>query len=124
MKRVPPLWWYWIPLVWIVSSPWVGFTREPQWKRVHLVPFSDPADSVTDVIGNVLMFVPFGYSAARRPGTIRSIAFAVSAAAVVSVAAEATQLFSTKRYPSATDVVMAMTGAGLGAGWRRLIGLM
>jgi glycopeptide antibiotics resistance protein len=124
MARVSPLWWYWIPLVWIISSPWVGFTREPQWKRVHLVPFSDPADSVTDVVGNVLLFVPFGYSAARRPGAIRSIAFAATAAAAVSVAAEASQLFSTERYPSATDVLMAVTGAALGAGWRKLIGLM
>ena len=123
MARVP-LWGLWIPLVWIVSAPWVGFTREPQWQRVHPVPFSDPADKLTDVIGNVLLFVPFGYSAARRPGALRGIAFAAVAAAGVSIVAEASQLFSTERHPSATDVVMAMTGAAFGGAWRKLIGLM
>jgi hypothetical protein len=36
-------------------------------------------------------------------------------AAIVSAGAEATQLFSTERNPSATDVTMAVAGAALGA---------
>jgi VanZ family protein len=123
-RRFPPLWLYWIPVVWIVSSPWVGFTPQPQWKRVHLVPFSDPADKLTDIVGNVLLFVPFGYSVAGRRPALRSMVFAATAAAAVSVFAEASQLFSTERYPSATDVTAAMTGATAGAAWRKLIGLM
>jgi VanZ family protein len=39
----------------------------------------------------------------------------VVVSALVSVGAEATQLFSTERNPSATDVSMAMVGAALGA---------
>ena len=40
---------------------------------------------------------------------------ALLAATVVSVCAEATQLFSTLRFPSATDVIAAMAGAAAGA---------
>ena len=40
---------------------------------------------------------------------------AVGIAAVVSVIAEATQLFSTSRFPSATDVTAALGGTAFGA---------
>ena len=117
------LWVWWIPLVWIVSSPWVGFTGKPQWHRVHLVPLGDPSDKPRDVLANVLLFVPFGYSAAGRRSARSGFLFAIGAAAAVSLTAEASQLFSTQRYPSATDVSAAMVGAAIGAAFRKLIGL-
>lgn len=117
------LWIWWIPLVWVISSPWVGFTREPQWNRVHLIPFADPADRIRDIAANVLLFVPFGYSAAGRRGARSGFVFALVAAAAVSVSAEASQLFSTARYPSATDVSAAIAGSAIGAGWRKRVGL-
>jgi glycopeptide antibiotics resistance protein len=118
------LWVWWIPLVCAISAPWVGFTRQPQWGRVHLIPFTDPADDVKDLLANVLLFVPFGYSAAGRRGRGSGFAFAVAAAAAVSILAESTQLFSTQRYPSATDVSAAVAGSAIGAGWRKVIGRM
>jgi glycopeptide antibiotics resistance protein len=93
--------------VWVASFP-LGFTPTPQWDRVHLVPFSDPADKVTDLAANLLLFVPFGFSFVRRPG---ALAWLPLAAGVVSAIAEITQLFSTVRYPSGTDVVYAIAGA-------------
>ena len=120
----PALWVWWIPLVWAISSPWVGFTRHPQWHRVHFVPLTDPADKLRDVAANVLLFVPFGYSAARRRDAKSGFLFAIGAAAAVSLTAEASQLFSTKRYPSATDLSAAVVGAAIGAAWRKLVGLM
>lgn len=124
--RIPhsALWIWWIPLVWIISFPWAGFTPEPQWTRVHLIPFADPADRVRDLAANVLLFVPFGYSAAGRRTSRSGVAFALAAAAVVSLTAEASQLFSTQRYPSATDVSAAVAGSAIGAAWRKLIGSM
>ena len=102
-----PLWVWWIPVVWVVSVP-LGFTPTPQWDRVHLMPFSDPADKVTDLAANLLLFVPFGYSFVRRP---RALVWLPLAAGVVSAIAEISQLFSTVRYPSGTDVVYAIAGA-------------
>jgi glycopeptide antibiotics resistance protein len=108
------LWAWWIVLVWAISFPWTGFTPSPQWSRVHAIPFTDPADRPRDMLANVVLFVPFGYSFARG----RRWWAVVLAAAVVSVSAEATQLFGTERYPSATDVTAALVGAAAGALWR------
>ncbi|MEO7407782.1 MAG: VanZ family protein [Vicinamibacterales bacterium] len=115
MSKSLPLWCWWIPVVWLLSFPWIGFTRVPQWTRVHTVPFADPADKFRDVAANILLFVPFGYSIAGRRGAIAGLVGAVAAASVVSAGAEATQLFSTKRYPSATDIACATAGALAGA---------
>jgi glycopeptide antibiotics resistance protein len=101
-----PLWVWWIPVVWAASYP-LGLTLTPQWHRVHLVPFTDPADNARDLAANILLFVPFGFSFARDRGLI---ALPV-AAALVSISAEITQLFSTVRTPSGTDVVYAVAGA-------------
>ena len=117
------MWVWWIAVVWLISSPWVGFTGHPQWHRVHPVPFSDPADKVRDIAANMLLFVPFGYSAAGRRGSASGFLFAIGAAAAVSLSAEASQLFSTARYPSATDVCAALVGAAIGAAVRKLVAL-
>jgi glycopeptide antibiotics resistance protein len=116
------LWPWWIAVVLLVSSPWVGFTSEPQWHRVSLIPFTDPADKVKDLAANILLFIPFGYSAAGWRRARSGFVFAVAAAAAVSIVAEASQLFSTRRYPSATDVTAAVMGAVVGAGVQTLLG--
>jgi glycopeptide antibiotics resistance protein len=113
-----PLWLWWIPLVWLISFPWVGFIAQPQWSRVHTIPFTDPADRPRDVAANIALFVPFGYSYARRGAWWKSMVVA----ALVSVTAEATQLFSIDRYPSATDVTAGVVGAALGAVVARAFG--
>jgi glycopeptide antibiotics resistance protein len=112
VSRLPariPLWAWWIPVVLIASFP-LGPTAIPQWDRVHLVPFTDPADKVEDLAINILLFVPFGYSFARD----RGLAWLPVAAGFVSAIAELTQLFSTIRYPSGTDVFYAVVGAVAG----------
>lgn len=109
--RGVPLWVWWIVLVWVISFPWTGFTPQPQWARVHAIPFMDPADRPRDMLANIALFIPFGYSFARG----RRWWTAGLAAAVVSFSAEATQLFGTLRFPSATDVTAAVVGATAGA---------
>lgn len=109
MNRWParlPLWVWWIPVVLIASFP-LGLTTTPQWDRIHLVPLTDPADKVEDLAANILLFVPFGYSFARD----RGLAWLPLAAGLVSAVAELSQLFSTVRYPSGTDVFYAVVGA-------------
>jgi len=101
-----PLWVWWIPVVLIASFP-LGLTATPQWDRIHLVPLTDPADKVEDLAANILLFVPFGYSFARD----RGLAWLPLAAGLVSAVAELSQLFSTVRYPSGTDVFYAVVGA-------------
>ena len=90
---------------------------------MHFVPLTDPADKLRDVAANVLLFVPFGYSAAGRRNAKSGLLVAIGAAAAVSLTAEASQLFSTKRYPSATDLSAAIVGSTIGAAWRKLVAL-
>lgn len=120
-RRFPPLWICWVPLIWLVSSPWIGFTVTPQWHRIQYVPFASPADSIEDVALNVLLFVPFGMSAGWGRTPAQSLGRAASLALVVSLSAEAVQLFSTRRYPSATDLMSALIGSAIGAAAGRLL---
>jgi glycopeptide antibiotics resistance protein len=115
-----PLWCWWTLLVWIVSFPWSGLTSQPR-RSYTLVPFTDPADKPSDVIINLLLFLPFGFSFAGRPGLKAPVVAAGIAAAIVSTSAEAVQLFSTVRYPSATDVTCAIAGSVAGAICRRFL---
>src|SRR3954471_12770144 len=109
--RDVPLWVWWMPVVWAISVPLSGLTSRPQWDRVHPIPFTDPADRPRDILANIALFVPFGFSYGRRGAVWQAVAIA----AALTVTAEATQLFSTTRFPSATDVTAAVVGAGLGA---------
>ena len=109
--QVVPLWVWWIVVVLAISFPWYGLVSSPQWNRVHPIPFTDPADRPRDFLANIMLFVPFGYSYGRR----KPVWEAVAVAAAVSITAETTQLFSTTRFPSATDITAALVGAALGA---------
>ncbi|HEY3885644.1 MAG TPA: VanZ family protein [Vicinamibacterales bacterium] len=108
------LWKWWILVVAIVSGPWFGVTLRPQWSRVTWIPFRGREDKASDMIGNALLWMPFGWSflSGRRPGS--GLAAAVGVAALVSFGAEASQLFFIARDPSLTDVVMGVCGAATG----------
>jgi len=118
--RDVPLWLWWIVVVLAISFPWSGLVSSPQWNRVHPIPFTDPADRPRDFLANIVLFIPFGYSYGRRGPVWRAVAIA----AAVSVTAEATQLFSTTRFPSASDITAALTGSALGAVAASLFGRM
>ena len=114
-RRHLSAWVWWIAVVVGVSLPSVGFTPHPQWDRVHIIPFTDPEDKPRDELGNVAMFIPFGYLFARGRRMPRAFLGAMAAAAIVSAAAESTQLFSMSRNPSGTDFTMAVVGAAVGS---------
>jgi glycopeptide antibiotics resistance protein len=107
------LWMWWIFVVVVVSGPWYGVVREPQWGRVTWLPFHGFEDKPRDVAANFLLFLPFGWSfAMSRPRTPRTVVAALAWSAAVSLAVEIPQLFYRLRDPSATDVFMAMCGSG------------
>jgi glycopeptide antibiotics resistance protein len=114
MRRLVRWWVFWLLVVWFVSFPWIGFTAEPQWHRIHWVPFSDPADKFRDIAANILLFLPLGFAVTRRRDWRSGLLMAGVIAGLVSISAEAMQLFSTKRHPSATDVTAGIFGAVVG----------
>ena len=109
-------WPFWILVVIAASGPWFGLVREPQWDRVTWVPFQGFEDTPRDMIVNVLLYVPFGWSfVKRRTSRASGVLGAIGAATLVSIAVEVPQLFYRLRDPSATDVVMAICGAVAGS---------
>jgi len=108
-------WPFWILVIAVASGPWFGVVSHPQWERVTWVPFQGAEDKPKDVLVNFLLFVPFGWSFAKSHRGMAAVGAAVAAAAIVSIAVETPQLFYRLRDPSATDVVMAMCGAGAGS---------
>jgi hypothetical protein len=107
-------WPFWSLLVIAVSGPWFGVVSHPQWERVTWIPFFGFEDKPRDVLVNFLLFVPFGWSFAKSGGG-RTVGAAMAAGAALSLAVEIPQLFFRLRDPSATDVLMAVCGAGAGS---------
>lgn len=108
-------WQFWILVIVVGSGPWFGLTSTPQWDRVTWVPFTGHEDKPSDVVVNLALFIPLGWTLmSMRPGA-RRMAFAVGASCAVSVAVESGQLFCILRDPSASDVLMNTMGAAIGA---------
>lgn len=100
----------WSVVVLVAVVPWRSYQPHPHWARVVWVPFTTPPPlTVWDLTINVLLYVPIGYflQQGRQPRLWRVLA----AATVLSVASEATQVYSHGRFPSATDVLLNVTGA-------------
>ena len=108
-------WPFWILVVVVASGPWFGVVREPQWDRVTWIPFTGFGDKPRDMIVNVLLYVPFGWSFVKNRFSRTRVRDAMVAAALVSIAVEIPQLFYRLRDPSTTDVVMAIVGAAAGS---------
>jgi glycopeptide antibiotics resistance protein len=108
-------WPVWIFVIAVASGPWFGIVDHPQWKRVTWIPFHGFEDKPKDILVNFLLFVPFGWSFGKERSGVRAVTATIAAAAAVSIAVEAPQLFYRLRDPSATDVFMAMCGAGAGS---------
>ena len=108
----------WVIAIALIVVPWWRFQDHSHWSRVGLVPFASPPFRPDDMIGNVALYLPFGYlhaRLARRPGLWTTVLWAIG----LSLATELTQVYSHGRFPSATDLVCNAAGAWGGArAWR------
>jgi VanZ family protein len=113
----------WLALVLMLTIVPVGQARPPQ--PIAFIPFLDAIqrvadghssvpDAASDIILNVIAFVPFGVIAALRWGR-RWMTLAIVAAAALSTGIEIAQAIEgVGRFSSATDVVTNTAGAALG----------
>ena len=96
-------------LIVAIVVPWTSFEGHTHWDRVQWIPFRPPpAVSLTDVGANLLLYVPFGFFGRG------SVWVVVGLAAGLSLATEWSQLYSHGRFPTATDLLMNVTGASIG----------
>jgi glycopeptide antibiotics resistance protein len=113
----------WVALILLMTV--VPFGQSDDQPPIALIPFVDAtwrvvngerylSSEVTDVVLNVIVFMPLGIGAALRWGR-RWMIPSIAAAAALSFGIELTQaLEATGRFASATDVVTNTTGAALG----------
>lgn len=96
----------------MITFPRSEFVGHAHWDRVEWVPFKDRVRLI-DACLNVLLYVPGGLLAVRtlqwRLGPILGAGF------VLSVSAEALQVWSHGRMPTAADILTNLSGLALGA---------
>jgi glycopeptide antibiotics resistance protein len=102
----------WLLVIIVIVFPWRSLQDHTHWNSVQWIPFVSPPIRARDIIGNVVLYMPFGLLYMQRGR--RSALAGVSWACLLSLATEASQLYSHGRFPSVQDVVMNVTGAALG----------
>lgn len=98
--------------------PWTTWQDHSHWPRVGWIPFASPPVRARDILINTLLYVPFGMFCRRASGRPLTMSWGWIAglALALSIATEATQIYSHGRFPSATDVATNVVGALIG-GW-------
>ncbi len=105
----------WSAVIVAATVPWTDFVGHTHWQKVQWVPFRSPPVRVIDVIVNILLYLPLGYTLLRASAPRARVWHAVAVASVLSLAAEWSQLYSHSRFPSLQDVVCNVFGAWVGA---------
>jgi len=115
--------WFWLAvLVLVPLFPLTDFAGHPHWEMISWIPFQHASlapSMLLDIIGNIGWFMILGYLLHylmnKNSFTFQSFATVVLISAGVSLALEFFQIFCHNRFPSMTDVVCNILGAGLGA---------
>jgi VanZ family protein len=106
-----------VAIVWLLlwafySLPFTSFTPTPQWRRVG-APHAGPLRHLKpDHVLNVLFYIPLAPIAVTVGCPLGA---AVAGGTGLSLAAEASQLFSTERSPDGNDVIANVAGTLVGA---------
>jgi glycopeptide antibiotics resistance protein len=106
----------WVAVILFVVTPWYGIRDHSHWARVQWIPFVTPPIRFSDMLLNILFYMPFGFMYVRRSASAR-VWKAVLAGVVLSTATEVSQVYSHGRFPSTTDLICNTIGAYLGARW-------
>ena len=117
-------------IVMATTMPWSRFVGHPHWRNVEWIPFSYRFRP-EDLLLNVLLFVPFGYSAvctfscddsdehspdaATRRGRSWVPVTIVAAGCLISACVELFQVYCHGRIPTTVDVLSNTLGTYLGA---------
>jgi glycopeptide antibiotics resistance protein len=106
--------WIALPIALIVALvvPWRDMQHHTHWGKVRWIPFVSPPFASFDMLGNILLYVPFGYGFVRAQPLARRRVLVF--AALLSVLTEWTQVWSHLRFPSLTDVSCNLLGAWCG----------
>jgi glycopeptide antibiotics resistance protein len=117
------LWLSWIVAILMVGIlPLSNFVGHSHWEYIKWVPTAEqlrePAivlDLALDVVGNVLLFVPFGFFyAGRMQGRLASLVTPMTLALLLSCGIELYQVYCHNRNTSLVDIFDNVLGAYVG----------
>jgi len=112
------LWFLWLVVIFgLTVLPLSNFVGHSHWDLVTWIPYSEHHLAIEDIVGNIALFLPFGFFLSRSLPTSsrnRVSLLAVVMAAVLSTAVEFFQVYCHNRNPSTTDICNNALGAGLG----------
>jgi glycopeptide antibiotics resistance protein len=106
----------WICVFFVLVLPWTDLQDHAHWYKVEWPPRLASPRRVADVVGNVVLFMPFGFlvATAWQPRRRGVWPLGVCAALLLSASAEGAQLYSHSRIPSIADLASNVTGASIG----------
>lgn len=106
------LWLLWTLIIVAIVVPWRDIQDHTHWEKVGWIPFITPPVEWSDMIGNFVLYLPFGRLSVRA--LPRRPALTMVLALLLSGGTEFTQLYSHWRFPSMTDLVVNLSGAWCG----------
>ena len=118
-------------IVMIGILPLDNFVGHSHWEYIKWIPNAEDLrspkyllDIFSDIIGNTVLFLPFGYLLSRllynRSPSVRLIVAAALGGAL-SVSVEYYQIYCHNRFPSIIDVICNVSGSWIGARYSALI---
>ena len=108
-------WLGWVAIILAIVVPWGDFQGHTHWAKVAWIPFVSPPVKLIDIVGNIALYLPFGYLARKAFGASVPTWAIGGMGMVLAIATEGTQLYSHWRFPSATDVTANLMGCLIGA---------
>ena len=51
----------WTAVIVAATVPWTDLVGHTHWGKVQWIPFVSPPVKLLDVVGNILLYAPFGY---------------------------------------------------------------
>jgi glycopeptide antibiotics resistance protein len=109
-KRVEA--WWWVLALWLAGWAYIGFPASLAESPRRVMEWLPTTARPRDILLNFAYYVVFGVVTNRLQLKLPVI---LLAAAALSVTTEMTQLYSTNRYPSVTDLIANCFGALGGA---------
>ena len=106
----------WVSVFFLLVLPWTDLQDHAHLYKVEWPPRLSSPRRVADVVGNIVLFMPFGFLVATAwPPRRRGVwPLGLCAALILSAAAEGAQLYSHSRVPSIADLASNVTGASIG----------
>lgn len=105
----------WSAVIVAATVPSTDFVGHTHWQKVQWIPFRSPPVRLLDVVGNIVLYAPFGYALARASAPRARNWHVVAIAGALSLTLEWSQLYSHSRFPSLQDVLCNVLGAWGGA---------